>query len=156
MTRPHPHDAGLRAVARIREVRERDGRLEVGDARLGHSRAVASLADLELRLAVPVSVAGGATGFAHARTALLGLHEPLVRARADVVAAEARTVDALARWQAARSRLAAVEGLLERRAEARAEEARRGEARELDDIAGRLRETARRAARSHDHEQVIA
>lgn len=156
MTRPHPQDAGLRAVARIREVRERDGRLEVGDARLGHTRAVANLVDLERRLAVPVSVTGGAAGFAHARTALLGLHEPLSRARADVVTAEARTVDALARWQAARSRLAAVEGLLERRAEVRAAEARRSEARELDDIAGRLREAARRTARSHDEAEVTA
>ncbi len=150
MTRPHPHDAGLRAVARVREVRERDGRLEVGEARLEQTRAVATLDHLEQRLAAPVPVTGAAGGFAQARTALLGLHEPLTRARADVTAAEARAVDALARWQVARTRLAAVEGLLERRAEARAEEARRAEARELDDIAGRLHQAARRAHDRHD------
>lgn len=136
-------DAGLRAVARIREVRERDSRLEVRDARLDQARAAAVLDELQRALAAPVPAEAFATG----RQALLALAEPITRARADLLAAEGRCADAVARWQQARSRLAAVEGLLERRAAARAAEARRVEARELDDVAGRLREARRREER---------
>lgn len=138
------HDAGLRAVARIRDVQQRDSRLEVVEARRAQARSVAALDELCAMLTSPMAVDGPASGFATGRTALLGLVEPIARARTEVAAADARTVDALARWNVARSRLAAVEGLLERRAAARAAEARRVEARELDDIAGRLREAARR------------
>lgn len=140
----HP-DAGLRAVARIREVQERDSRLEVRDARLEQARAATVLDELQRALRAPVPDAAFAAG----RTALLGLTEPTTRARAELLAAQARSADAVARWQQARSRLAAVEGLLERRADARAAEARRVEARELDDVAGRLREARRREQR-HD------
>lgn len=141
----HPEDVSLRAVLRTREVRERDAQVELTQARLANERAADALEDLCRALEVPVPVEGPASGFAVGRSALVDLHEPMAQARADVRAAEARRADALARWHAARSRVSAVELLLERRAVARAAEARRAEARELDDVAGRLREAARRA-----------
>ena len=81
---------------------------------------------------------GDAGEFVAVRAVYLGLGEALSEARRDAQAAHLVALDAAAHWRSDHARLGAVEGLLERRADARAGEARRAEDRELDDVAGRL------------------
>ncbi|GAA4111836.1 hypothetical protein GCM10022215_07830 [Nocardioides fonticola] len=131
------HDPGLRAVERVRGVREQD-------SRLGLQRALRDLAEREAaldRLEESIRTFGGAASgdmaqFAAIRQSLLELRHAVAAARDAVGAARSVAVDAHAHWSTDKSRLGAVEGLLERRAEERAVEAGRTEAKQLDDIAG--------------------
>lgn len=138
-------DAGLRAVERVREVRERDTRLEVGDAVRERGAAQVRVRRIEDRLREPATVDGDSADLVMNRTTLLNLHHALMESRANLADCEQRALDAIGRWNAARADLAAVESLLERRAAARAEWLRRREQLELDDVAGRLWLRARRA-----------
>jgi flagellar biosynthesis chaperone FliJ len=132
-------DPGLHAVARVRAVRERDSRLGLQRAAADEQRAATEVQRLHDALAGLDGRADGDAGrFVAARAVYLGLCEALSSARRDERAAHLLTVDAAAHWRSDHARLGAVEGLLERRAEARAVEARRTEDRELDDVAGRL------------------
>jgi flagellar export protein FliJ len=69
------------------------------------------------------------------RSALAGAAVLIGETRDAVATAEVVSAEARARWAADRSRLAAVEHLLERRAARRRTEAGRREAREADDLA---------------------
>jgi flagellar export protein FliJ len=130
------HDAGLRAVERVRAVRERD-------SRLGLQQALAELADRETaelclrdRIGRGSAVAVATTGdFVAQRTALLAMGTQLVDLGRETGAARLLRAVAEERWQQDRARLRAVEMLLERRASERRTEAARREARELDDLA---------------------
>lgn len=147
-------DRGLRAVARVRSVREQD-------SRLGLQQALARLAELvaqarALRTELDDAVRGLATGsyagaeFAARRAAVDALGHALRETEDAAEVTRTLVLGARERWQLDKSRLRAVEILLEHREEERRRERQRAEARELDDVAGRawLRQT--RAAESAD------
>ena len=137
MTSPR-EDAGLGAVARVRGVREQDDRiglqLALGEARGRHAR-VEQLQ--EMLTTIPTEALLSLTPqelLAH-RIALGRVGEAAREAAeeastADVVSAEARV-----RWEAAKTRLAAVERLLEARATRRRTAAERARSKEADDMA---------------------
>jgi flagellar export protein FliJ len=129
----------MRAVARVRAVREKDSQIGLQQAlreqRLHESRAV------ELRGQIDDSrsfALGSAASFLALRASLDALGQVLHATEAD--AATSRTVSeaAYGRWQQDKARLSAVEVLLERRDRVRREDAARCEVRELDEIAGQL------------------
>ena len=138
----HP-DAGMRAVARVRGVRERDSRLGLRRAVADEREAWRRVAAVEERLASARATDGHLASFLAVRAAGAALaHEArLARESADT----AHTVAESAReyWQRDKTRLSAVELLLERRAEARRAERVRREVAELDDLAS-VRWTRRR------------
>jgi flagellar FliJ protein len=132
----HPEDRALTAVRRVRDSREQDSRFG-----LQHALGVVRERDAELtrvaerRASAPTFGAGSPADFAaHVEhlARLAALEQQAVAAARDsrLVADEARR-----RWQRDRQQVRVVEGLLERRALARAEERARREARELDDLA---------------------
>jgi flagellar export protein FliJ len=134
-----PHDPGLRVVARVRGVRERDSRLGLATALAEEQAAGDRVTDLEQRLAaVEDHGTGSLAEFAARQRTVTALAEALGAAReawrtARVVATAARES-----WHADRTRLAAVESLLERRADARALDRRRRDSKEMDAIAEEL------------------
>ena len=132
----HAHDAGLTAVARVRGVRETDSRLGLSTA-LAETRAAQAEVDaLRLRMAGANTFQAGSAGeFLALRTSLEVLGDRLVAAEQARDAARLISDAAHDRWQHDKSRLSAVESLLDRRAAARRAEVARAEARELDDIA---------------------
>jgi flagellar export protein FliJ len=128
-------DAGMLAVARVRGVREQDSRIGLRQA-LHEQRAHEARADeLRHRLDSAGTFGSGSSGLFLALRASLDALGGSLRA-AEEQAAASRTVSesAYAHWQHDKARLAAVEVLLERRAEARRAEAARREARELDEM----------------------
>ncbi|MDP3890245.1 flagellar export protein FliJ [Nocardioides sp.] len=138
MTRPPliTHDPGLRAVARVRGVREQDSRLGLRQALAEHHTSEGRLARLdEQRDRTPALVESSVTEFLATRQSLTVLADALRAARADVASRAVVAAEARGRWQHDRTRLEAVEMLLERRAAARRAESDRREARELDDLA---------------------
>lgn len=132
-------DAGMRAVARVRAVREQDSRVGLQQA-LDEQRAhEGRVAELRGRLARADSFAAGSVGsYLALRTSLESLGAVLRSVESD--AATSRTISeaAYGRWQQDKARLSAVEVLLEHRAAARRHEAARVEARDLDEIAARI------------------
>lgn len=133
------HDPGLHAVARVREVRERDSRLGLQQAlTLTQEReraAAAAQHDLTARAAFTHGPTPTYLASRHALAAMAARAQELAGLAA---ASRTSTEEARRRWQQDRTRLRAVESLLERRAEERRVEADRRESRELDDVAGRL------------------
>ncbi|TIC83523.1 hypothetical protein E8D34_15435 [Nocardioides sp. GY 10113] len=132
----HRDDRGLAAVRRVREVREQDSRLGLQRAAAEEGVATSLFTGLQDRLAgtgVPAETAPGS--LLVLRTALAGLGDRVVEARTAAATAHAVTDEARSHWSADRTRLAAIEHLLARRAAARRAEADRREAREADDIA---------------------
>lgn len=132
-------ERGLRAVARVRGVRERDSKLGLQQA----ARAVDErVRDLETRIraldAAPRFAAGSAGDLVVSRAALAAMAREASAASDRVEAGRAIAVEALGRWQHDRSRLRAVELLADRRAARRREERRKADQRDLDDIAGRM------------------
>lgn len=133
----HAADAGLRAVARVRLVREEDARLGLQQARAEEAARQGAVAELERRLATRRlgEVARTDDFLAHV-AAVAAVGEALGQARGE--AATARTVADAAEehWHDHRRRLEAMEALLQRRLAERREARVRAEARELDDLAG--------------------
>ena len=132
----HPEDRGLAAVRRIREVRERDSRIGLQAARAEESAALARHDALAGQLDQSIMPATASPAQLVARAALLtnlGCH--LTRSAADVATARAVALDAQAHWSADRTRLGAVDHLLQQRAERRRREVERSAAKEADDIA---------------------
>ena len=133
------HDRGMRAVHRVREVRERD-------SRIGLLHALTAVRDREahleeLRNALQQAVTRNADtldDFVVSRHLLAMM--ALAVGEAEERLASARTVatEAHQRWQADKAGIKAIEHLLEQRAAHRAEEAARAEVREVDDVVGRL------------------
>jgi flagellar export protein FliJ len=136
MSARHPEDRALNAVRRVRDSREQDSRsgltraLSVVDAREAELRRAAAQRAEAARFAV-----GSPADFA-AHVGLgagMATHE---RQAADRVRDSRLVADeAVRRWQLDRQQVRAVDVLLERRAEARAQDRARREARELDDLA---------------------
>jgi flagellar export protein FliJ len=134
-----PHDAGMRAVARVRSVREQDSRIGLQQAlreqRLHEGRA----AELRHRIETAGSFAtGSAASFLALRASLDALGEVLRAAEEESAASRTISEAAYGRWQQDKTRLSAVEVLLERRVAVRRAEAARREARDLDEISVRL------------------
>jgi flagellar protein FliJ len=135
------HDRGLHAVARVREVRERDSRVGLVHADREHRAALATVAELEGLVAdhaAPLAAADGvpAAEWAARRTVLGSVAAAARRSHRDAEAAATVRTAAEEHWRSDRSRLRAVELLLERRADERRAEAARAEARLLDDLGG--------------------
>ena len=132
-------DRGMRAVERVRGVRERDSRIGLQQALVEQERHRARLVALEDRLA---SASGWQEGDTWAYLALRGsltaLGEAIGEAGKSLEAATQISRSAHAHWSSDKTRLSAVESLLERRAEARRAEIARVEVRELDDISAQL------------------
>jgi len=129
-------DRGLHAVARVRGVREQDSRLGLQLA-LVEQQALEERANAlgERLAALPGDAARTPADLLifRAGVAALGLHYR--EAYGEAVSHDAVVEDARARWQSDKTRLAAVENLLERRAERRRAERAKAEAKELDDLA---------------------
>ena len=132
----HRDDRGLAAVARVRGVREQDSRIGLRMAAAdAHARELRA-GELQHRLAVAELPGVSSPGLLLARrTALAVLGEDGRVARTEAEGAVRLAQEARARWDADRARLAAVEHLLERRAERRREEAERRAAKDADDLA---------------------
>ena len=128
------HDAGMRAVARVRGVREQDSRLGLGRAFDDEREAVRRHAAVCEQLAATPVPEGSLAGFLAGRAAGQRLATETSLARDGVEAARTVTTAAREHWRRDHTRLAAVELLLERRAEVRRAERARREAAEIDDL----------------------
>lgn len=141
----HPDDAGLRAVARVRQAREEDARIGLQQARGEEAARHAAAAELQRQLiARRASGAMRAGEFVTHHAWVSAVGSALSDAEEQARAAGTVAGEAEARWRSDRARLEAMEVLLERRLTERREAKARAEARELDDIAGQ--QWARRRA----------
>lgn len=139
--RPTPHraDRGLHAVARVREVRERDSRIGLLHTLATVRAREEELAGLQKALAEAAAPdTGDLDEFVVSRRLLNGMAVAVREAEHRLDAGRTVAAQAHARWRDDKSRIRAIEQLLERRAGRRAEEAARAEVREVDDIVGRL------------------
>jgi len=141
--------AGLGAVARVRGVRERDSRLGLVQALAEVREREADVRRLEDAVRAHGSfVSGDMATFVALRQSLAALRHEASESRRRLESAQGLAVDADSRWRTDRTRLGAVEGLIERReAEERAERARIA-ARDLDEVATQawLRRTGEESA----------
>jgi flagellar biosynthesis chaperone FliJ len=133
------HDPGLAAVARVREMKERNSRITL-------ERTLRSVHERELELRrrqADLATAndfreGVAADFLIARQAITFMVQGIREAELAFVSSQEEAGQAHAHWAKDKTQLRAVEMLLERRGATRREERERREVRELDDVAGRL------------------
>ena len=145
------HDRGMKAVRRVREVRERD-------SRVGLLHALTTVRDREaqleeLRNALEQAVTRSADTldeFVVSRHLLAMMAVAIGEAEQRLASARTVATEAHHRWQADKAGVNAIEHLLEQRALHRAEEAARDEVREVDDVVGRLHGTAPAGAATVD------
>lgn len=130
------HDAGLRAVSRVRSVRERDSRIGLVQA-LAEERALTDrLCTIHDHLGSLAPYGSGELGgFLERQRDVLAWSHAAIETRAALESAELLTLAARERWTSDKTRLAAVETLLERRAAERRAERQRREDRALDEAA---------------------
>lgn len=129
-------ERALRAVARVRGVRERDSRLGLGHALRAVQDRAADLDRRERALqSVPLFSAGPAGAFFAERRALAAMATEAAEAAQRLEAGRTVAAEAMGRWQDDRARLRSVELLAERRAERLRDERRRVERRESDEVA---------------------
>ncbi|GAA3801694.1 hypothetical protein [Nocardioides panacisoli] len=150
MSRVHAEDRGLAAVARVRGVREQDSRIGLRLAAAEAASRGRRAEELHERLAVAEVPETSTPGLLLARrTALAVLGEDGRTARIEAASAVRLTEQAHHRWDSDRARLAAVDHLLERRAQRRRAEAARREQKDADDMTAQrwLRATDGEAAR---------
>lgn len=129
----------LGGLVRLRSVRERDSRTGLATALAEERAAATTVADLEEMLAsLPMPPVLDLAAFRGHQHTVEMIRTALEEARRSLETAHHVSVAARDRWVADRTRLKAVESLVERRAAlARAERARR-EIRELDEVASDL------------------
>jgi flagellar FliJ protein len=154
------HDRGLRAVARVREVRERDSRLGLLHA-LGRVRDQEARVDSLGRALDEAASRSFSTlvEFTDSRAMLRAMAEALASAQHDLESCRVVALDAHSRWQSDKAAVRAIEHLLDERARLRAEEALRVENREIDDIVSRLhlrQSIRRRNGSGHHHQRGVA
>jgi flagellar export protein FliJ len=129
----------MRAVARVRSVREHDSRIGLQQAIAEQREHEAHAADVRRRLEGAARFDAGSSGSFLALRASLDALGAVLRMADDETAASRRISEAAyARWQEDRARLGAVEVLIERRAAERRSDAARREARDLDEVAAQL------------------
>ena len=135
MARTPDPDAGMRAVARVRGVREQDSRLGLARAAADEREAVRRLdAVVALLAATPDPRDADPASFGAARHAAAAVAADVTASRAAQTSATTLTAMAREPWQLDRTRLSAVELLLERREERRRAERQRRERVEVDDL----------------------
>ena len=126
----------LSVVARVRGVRERDSRLGLVEALDEEREAEARVVALQEQLAtVKAFEAGDVASFATRQRSVAALADALTLARAALDSAHVVALAARDRWRSDRSRLAAVESLIDRREAEQRREQRRLEDRRLDAVA---------------------
>jgi len=132
-------DSHLRVVARVRNVRERDSRIGLVTA-LTEERAAAARVDTlqEGLRTMPAHTVGDVVSFSYRQQQVDSIGQALMAARSAQQAAAVVAVSARQHWEADRTRLAAVEALIERREAARRQELQRREARDMDAVAEEL------------------
>lgn len=129
------HDAGLGAVARVRGAREQDSRIGLQQAMADLRDREARVADLRRQLAlVQEPDVSTVADFVLHHERVRAFVQSVEAAAEDARAAAAVAASARAHWQVDKTRLSAVEMLLERRAEERRTEDRRREDRDLDEV----------------------
>ncbi len=135
----HDHDRGMRAVRRVREVRERDSRVGLLHALTTVRTREEQLVELREALdQATTRTAGTLDEFVASRQLLAAMAVAVREAEQRLDAGRVVATEAHSRWQADKSRVRAIEHLLEARALRRADDARRAEVRETDDIVGRM------------------
>jgi flagellar protein FliJ len=128
-------ETSLRGLVRLRSLRERDSRLGLATALLEERAAAGQVRALEEQVTSTPDVGVSDLGAFRARQHRLeALALALSQARAAHVSAHQLALAARSRWVQDRTRLAAVESLVARRAAAVREERRRRENREMDAI----------------------
>jgi len=153
MSRATEADRGMRAVLRVRGVRERESRIRLVhalDAVRHHENEVARHQHA-LALAVRPTE-GTVADFVSARNLLAGMAAAIKEAEQQLAASRAAAAEAHQRWQADKAQVRAVELLLEERAARRADERRRAEVREVDDVVSALHShtnTSRQSNNNH-------
>lgn len=126
----------LRGLVRLRTVRERDSRTGLATALAEERAAAAKVADLEQQLVtLPSPSTADTLAFQGRHHTLELIRHALVDARAGLEIAQQVSAVARDRWITDRSRLAAVESLVERRMAAVRAERDRRERLELDEVA---------------------
>lgn len=139
MSRRPDKERGLEAVSRVRSVRERDSRLGLRQAIVERQERQDDLAELEQAVREHGAfVAGDIRQFVALRLTLTALGVAVGRAQRALDAAGVVTAAADAHWQSDKTRLSAVDNLLERRDEDRRVEVAHDEARENDAAATQL------------------
>lgn len=134
--RARTSSGNLGGVVRVRSVRERDSRIGLATALAEEREAAARVTDLERLLAhLPEPTTYDVAAFHGRQHTLEVIRTALATARAELAVARQLTVVARDRWVTDRSRLAAVESLVERRAAVLRAERHRREVRELDEAA---------------------
>jgi flagellar export protein FliJ len=126
----------LQVVARVRGVRERDSRLGLVEA-LGEEReAEARVAALQDQLAgLDRFESGDLTAFANRQRNVSAITDALAAARAALASSHVLALAAREQWRVDRSRLAAVESLIDRREAERRVAQQKLEDRRLDAVA---------------------
>lgn len=133
------HDRGMRAVRRVREVRERDSRIGLLHALTAVRNREARLEELRTALEQAVTrKADTLDDFVVSRQLLATMAVAVGEAEHRLVAARTVATEAHQRWQSDKAGMKAIEHLLEQRAIDRAEERARAEVREVDDVVGNL------------------
>lgn len=134
--RQSEQDRGIRAVRRVRSVRETDSRVGLQQAVTERRTAGARVNALRRRIGDADDFTDGSTtDFVGSRAKLQALGEALTEAEQAWESSRTVTEAARAQWQDDRARLAAIDLLLARRAATRRIEEFRRESRELDDLA---------------------
>ena len=129
----------LRGLVRLRTVRERDSRIGLATALTEEQAVARRIADLEHQLATfPVPELSALTRFQDRQLAIDAIRTALGTARHDLETAALVSAAARDRWIADKTRLDAVESLVERRAAAARAERRRREVQQLDEVAEQM------------------
>jgi flagellar FliJ protein len=133
------NQGNLGGLVRLRSVRERDSRIGLATALQEERAAAAELADLhQLLESLPMPASSDLAAFQGRQHTIDLVRDALTRTRATLEGARHLTAAARERWISDRSRLAAVESLVERRAAAARVERQRRETRELDEVAEQM------------------
>jgi flagellar biosynthesis chaperone FliJ len=136
MSKRSDEDRALNAVRRVRDSREQDSRFGLQHALNAAGRREVELSEARDRRAAAAPFTAGSTAdFAQHLAHVAGLADLEALATDRVETSRLVADEATRRWQHDRQQVRVVDLLLERRAEQRAEERRRHEAHELDDLA---------------------
>ncbi len=132
-------ETSLRGLVRLRSLRERDSRLGLATALIEENAAATQVRALEEQVSgTPDVETSELSEFRARQHRIEALVMALSEARAAHASAHQLALAARSRWVEDRTRLAAVESLVARRAAALREERRRRENRELDAIGQEL------------------
>lgn len=133
---PHDEDRGLGGVERVRGAREQDSRISLAAALSAHAAEAAAVHAYRALMSTRPQFTQGSPGDFHAdRAAAAALAQGYDERRQQAENSLAAAEEARERWQQDRTRLRAVQMLLERRAAVRRAERERRETAELDDLA---------------------